>query len=143
MRLEITRKTDLATRAMIALARVGTKTKASLLAEAVGTTTGFLSQVMTPFVGGESTYYLSINRNKRSITLDLRHPDCAEIMRAMVAQSDIVIENFVPGHMQKYGFDYDACTEIKPDIIYCSISGFGQNGPDHGRAAYDQVIQGL
>ena len=96
-----------------------------------------------PFVGGESTYYLSINRNKRSITLDLRHPDCAEIMRAMVAQSDIVIENFVPGHMQKYGFDYDACTEIKPDIIYCSISGFGQNGPDHGRAAYDQVIQGL
>ena len=96
-----------------------------------------------PFVGGESTYFLSINRNKRSITLDLRHPDCAEIMRAMVAQSDIVIENFVPGHMQKYGFDYDACKEIKPDIIYCSISGFGQTGPDHRRAAYDQVIQGL
>jgi crotonobetainyl-CoA:carnitine CoA-transferase CaiB-like acyl-CoA transferase len=64
-------------------------------------------------------------------------------MRAMVAQSDIVIENFVPGHMQKYGFDYEACKAIKPDIIYCSISGFGQNGPDHGRAAYDQVIQGL
>ena len=96
-----------------------------------------------PFVAGESTYFLSINRNKRSITLDLRHPDCAEIMRAMVAQSDIVIENFVPGHMQKYGFDYEACKAIKPDIIYCSISGFGQNGPDHGRAAYDQVIQGL
>ena len=96
-----------------------------------------------PFVGGESTYFLSINRNKRSINVDLRHPDCAEIMRAMVAQSDIVIENFVPGHMQKYGFDYDACTAIKPDIIYCSISGFGQTGPDHGRAAYDQVIQGL
>ncbi len=96
-----------------------------------------------PFVGSESTYYLSINRNKRSITLDLRHPDSAEIMRSLVAQCDIVIENFVPGHMTKFGFDYDACKAIKPDIIYCSISGFGQNGPDHGRAAYDQVIQGL
>jgi crotonobetainyl-CoA:carnitine CoA-transferase CaiB-like acyl-CoA transferase len=96
-----------------------------------------------PFVGGESTYYLSINRNKRSMTIDLRHPDSHEIMRALVVQSDIVIENFVPGHMTKYGFDYDACKAIKPDIIYCSISGFGQNGPDHGRAAYDQVIQGL
>ena len=96
-----------------------------------------------PFVGGESTYYLSINRNKRSMTLDLRHPDSHKIMRALVVQSDIVIENFVPGHMTKYGFDYDACKAIKPDIIYCSISGFGQSGPDHGRAAYDQVIQGL
>ncbi|MFN5675676.1 MAG: CaiB/BaiF CoA transferase family protein [Roseiflexaceae bacterium] len=96
-----------------------------------------------PFVGGESTYYLSINRNKRSMTLDLRHPDSHKIMRALVVQSDIVIENFVPGHMTKYGFDYDASKAIKPDIIYCSISGFGQSGPDHGRAAYDQVIQGL
>ena len=77
------------------------------------------------------------------MSLDLRHPNSAQIMRTLVAQSDIVIENFVPGHMAKYGFDYDACKAIKPDIIYCSISGFGQNGPDHGRAAYDQVIQGL
>lgn len=96
-----------------------------------------------PFVGSESTYYLGINRNKRSITLDLRHPESSKIMWTLVAQSDVVIENFVPGHMAKYGFDYAACTAIRPNIIYCSISGFGQNGPDHGRAAYDQVIQGL
>ncbi len=96
-----------------------------------------------PFVNGESTYYLSINRNKRSMTLDLRHPESAQIMRTLVAQSDIVIENFVPGKMAEYGFDYEACKAIRPDIIYCSISGFGQEGPDHGRAAYDQVIQGL
>jgi formyl-CoA transferase len=96
-----------------------------------------------PFVNGESTYYLSINRNKRSMTLDLRHPDSAQIMRTLVAQSDIVIENFVPGKMAEYGFDYAGCKAIRPDIIYCSISGFGQEGPDHGRAAYDQVIQGL
>jgi crotonobetainyl-CoA:carnitine CoA-transferase CaiB-like acyl-CoA transferase len=96
-----------------------------------------------PFVNGESTYFMSVNRNKRSITIDLRHADSAQIMRALVAQSDIIIENFVPGHMHKYGFDYEACRAIRPDIIYCSISGFGQTGPDHGRAAYDQVIQGL
>jgi len=96
-----------------------------------------------PFVNGESTYYLSINRNKRSMTLDLRHPDSAQIMRTLVAQSDIVIENFVPGKMAEYGFDYAGCKMIRSDIIYCSISGFGQEGPDHGRAAYDQVIQGL
>jgi formyl-CoA transferase len=96
-----------------------------------------------PFVNGECTYFLSVNRNKRSITLDLRHPDSTEIMRTLVAQSDIVIENFVPGKMKKYGFDYAGCKAIRTDIIYCSISGFGQAGPDHGRAAYDQVIQGL
>ena len=83
-----------------------------------------------PFVGSESTYYLSINRNKRSMTLDLRHPDSAQIMRTLVAQSDIVIENFVPGHMAKYGFDYDACKAIKPDIIYCSCDGACQRRPN-------------
>lgn len=96
-----------------------------------------------PFVNGESTYFMSVNRNKRSMTIDLRHPDAATIMRELIGQSDVVIENFVPGQMTKYGFDYASCKAIKPNIIYCSISGFGQVGPDHHRAAYDQVIQGL
>ena len=96
-----------------------------------------------PFVNGESTYFMSVNRNKRSMTIDLRHPDAATIMHELIGQSDVIIENFVPGQMTKYGFDYAACKAMKPDIIYCSISGFGQVGPDHHRAAYDQVIQGL
>jgi crotonobetainyl-CoA:carnitine CoA-transferase CaiB-like acyl-CoA transferase len=96
-----------------------------------------------PFVQGESTYYMAVNRNKRSITVDLRHPDAKKIMHELVGKADVIIENFVPGQMEKYGFDYAACKAIKPNIIYCSISGFGQIGPDHHRAAYDQVIQGL
>ena len=96
-----------------------------------------------PFEGGESSYYLSVNRNKRSITLDLRHPEGKEVLRALVARSDIVIENFVPGVMERLGFGYEECRTIRPDIIYCAISGFGQIGPQREQPAYDQVLQGL
>ncbi len=95
-----------------------------------------------PFEGGESSYYLSVNRNKRSIALNLRHAQSAEVLRRLVAQCDIIIENFVPGTLDRNGFGYEACKAIRPDIIYCSISGFGQVGPDRERAAYDQIAQG-
>ena len=96
-----------------------------------------------PFQGGESSYFLSINRNKRSIALNLRDQRGAEALRLLVARSDVLLENFVPGTLERLGFSYAACRAIKPDLIYCSISGFGQIGPERERAAYDQIAQGL
>ncbi|MFM2308464.1 MAG: hypothetical protein RLY87_584 [Chloroflexota bacterium] len=96
-----------------------------------------------PFEGGESSYYLSVNRNKRSISINMRHPNAAQILSRLVASCDVLIENFVPGTLERMGFGYAACAVLRPDIIYCSISGFGQVGPDRNRAAYDQIAQGL
>jgi crotonobetainyl-CoA:carnitine CoA-transferase CaiB-like acyl-CoA transferase len=96
-----------------------------------------------PFQAGESSYFLSVNRNKRSIAINLRHPGGAEVVRRLVAQSDILLENFIPGSLDRLGFGYAACRELRPDLIYCSISGFGQIGPDRERAAFDQIAQGL
>jgi len=96
-----------------------------------------------PFEGGESSYYLSVNRNKRSISINMRHPNAAQILSRLVASCDVLIENFVPGTLERMGFGYPECAAIRPDIIYCSISGFGQVGPDRNRAAYDQIAQGL
>jgi crotonobetainyl-CoA:carnitine CoA-transferase CaiB-like acyl-CoA transferase len=96
-----------------------------------------------PFQGGESSYFLSVNRNKRSLALNLRDERGAEVLRRLVARSDVLLENFVPGTLGRLGFSYDACRALKPNLIYCSISGFGQVGPERERAAYDQVLQGL
>src|SRR5918911_135016 len=96
-----------------------------------------------PFQGGESSYFLSVNRNKRSLALNLRDERGAEVLRRLVLQSDVLLENFVPGTLDRLGFSYDACRALRPDLIYCSISGFGQVGPERERAAYDQVLQGL
>jgi formyl-CoA transferase len=96
-----------------------------------------------PFQGGESAYFLSVNRGKRSMALDLRHPQGAAVLRRLVAASDVLVQNFVPGTLDKTGFGYDACRAIRPDLVYCSISGFGLAGPDRERAAYDQIAQGV
>lgn len=96
-----------------------------------------------PFQGGESSYFLGVNRNKHSVALNLRDPRGIELLHKLIAKSDVLLENFVPGTMERYGCSYDACRAIKPDLIYCSISGFGQIGPDRERAAYDQIAQGL
>jgi crotonobetainyl-CoA:carnitine CoA-transferase CaiB-like acyl-CoA transferase len=96
-----------------------------------------------PFQGGESSYFLSVNRNKRSIAINLRDARGAEILRRLVARSDVLLENFVPGTLDRLGFGYEACRALKPDLVYCSISGFGQIGPERERAAYDQIAQGL
>ncbi len=96
-----------------------------------------------PFQGGESSYFLSANRNKRSIALNLRDERGAEILRRLVARSDVLLENFVPGTLSRLGFDYETCRAITPNLIYCAISGFGQIGPERERAAYDQILQGL
>jgi formyl-CoA transferase len=96
-----------------------------------------------PFQGGESSYFLSVNRNKRSLALNLRDERGAEVLRRLVLQSDVLLENFVPGTLDRLGFSYETCRALQPNLIYCSISGFGQVGPERERAAYDQVVQGL
>jgi crotonobetainyl-CoA:carnitine CoA-transferase CaiB-like acyl-CoA transferase len=96
-----------------------------------------------PFQGGESAYFLSVNRGKRAVAVDLRHPRGAEVIRRLVARCDVLLENFIPGTLERLGFGYDACRGIRPDIVYCSISGFGPVGPERERAAYDQIAQGL
>ena len=96
-----------------------------------------------PFIESESAYYLSINRNKRSLTLNLRDPEAKEIFLKLARSADVVVENFTPGVMGRFGLDYEAVQEVNPAIIYCSISGFGQDGPYRERPAYDQIMQGL
>ena len=96
-----------------------------------------------PFEGGESSYFLSVNRNKRSIAINMRDERGAEIIRRLIAQSDVLLENFVPGTLDRLGFDEATCRSIQPQLISCSISGFGQHGPDRERTAFDQVAQGL
>jgi crotonobetainyl-CoA:carnitine CoA-transferase CaiB-like acyl-CoA transferase len=91
----------------------------------------------------ESAYYISINRNKKSITLDISTPEGQEIVRGLVAQSDVVIENYKVGQLAKYGLDYESLKAIKPNLIYCSITGFGQTGPYQHRAGYDFILQGM
>jgi crotonobetainyl-CoA:carnitine CoA-transferase CaiB-like acyl-CoA transferase len=91
----------------------------------------------------ESAYYISINRNKKSITLDISTPEGQEIVRGLVEQSDVVIENYKVGQLAKYGLDYESLRAIKLNLIYCSITGFGQTGPYQHRAGYDFILQGM
>lgn len=94
-----------------------------------------------PWAGGESAYYLAINRNKRSLTLNLKHPKGLEICRRLAERSDILIENFEVGGAQKLGLDYDTLRLLKPSLIYCSITGYGQTGPYREFPGYDFIIQ--
>ena len=89
------------------------------------------------------TSFLAQNANKKSITLNLKAEEGKEILRKLVATSDVLVENFRPGVMERLGVSYASLTAINPRLIYCAISGFGQTGPDAFRPAYDQIIQGL
>ena len=91
----------------------------------------------------ESAFYLAINRNKRSITVDISKPEGQEIIKKLVLESDIVIENYKVGQLKKYGLDYDSLKALKNDLIYCSITGFGQTGPYAHRPGYDYIVQGM
>ena len=91
----------------------------------------------------EAGYYLAVNRGKRSIALDLADPEAQRIVHALAAKADIVLENFKAGTLKKYGLDYDALRAVNPRLIYCSITGFGQDGPRRDQAAYDFMIQGM
>ncbi len=95
-----------------------------------------------PFQGSESAYFLAINRGKKSITLNLKSPAGLEAGRRLASKSDVLIENFRPGTMERLGLGYPAMSRINPKLVYCSISGFGQTGPQRERPGYDAMIQG-
>lgn len=96
-----------------------------------------------PFMNGESVYHLSANRNKKSVTLNLKSEAGRGILARLVKDSDVLVENFTPGTMDRLGFSYSSAQEINPGLIYCSISGFGQTGPDRMLPAYDLIVQGI
>jgi len=91
----------------------------------------------------EAAYYLAANRGKRSLTLDIATPEGQDIVRRLAAQSDVVMENYKVGQLRKYGLDYESLKAVKPDIVYCSVTGFGQDGPYAHRAGYDFIVQGM
>jgi crotonobetainyl-CoA:carnitine CoA-transferase CaiB-like acyl-CoA transferase len=94
-----------------------------------------------PFVGTESAYFLSINRNKESLTLDLKSPAAKPIIERLLDKAGVIVENFRPGTMSRLGLGYDSIAGRHPSIVYCSISGFGQTGPRRDEPGYDAVIQ--
>ena len=96
-----------------------------------------------PFIDGEASYFLSINRNKRSIVLDLKSEAGKEALWHLIDTADVLIENFSPGTIDRLGFGQEAVRARKPELIYASISGFGQRGPGRGRTAYDLIVQGM
>jgi formyl-CoA transferase len=95
-----------------------------------------------PFQGGESSYFLSVNRNKRSIALDLKSEEGRETALSLAAQADVVVENFRPGALDRLGLGWDVLSDANPRLVLCSITGFGGEGPDAQRPGYDLIIQG-
>ena len=96
-----------------------------------------------PFIDGLSSYFLSLNRGKKSITLDLTHKEGKDIFVKLVGQADVVVENFVPGTMKRLGLDYDVLRQHNPRLIYAACSGFGQTGPYAQKPAFDVIIQAM
>lgn len=95
-----------------------------------------------PFTkSGMSAYFISANRNKRSLTLDLKKPEGLGILRELVKQSDILVENFKVGTLEKHGLSYEGLKKIRPDLIYCTITGYGYTGPSKGKPGYDFISQ--
>lgn len=95
-----------------------------------------------PFIGGKSIYFISLNRGKKSITLDLKTTEDRQKFLQLVKKSDILVENFKGGTMKKLGLDYLSLQQINPQLIYTAISGYGQTGPEAEKAAYDMIVQG-
>jgi len=95
-----------------------------------------------PYQGDEAAYFLSVNRNKKSITLDMKAAPAKEVLWRLIEASDILVENFRPGAMDRLGFGYRAVSKRRPSMIYASISGFGDSGPQKDRPGYDVIVQG-
>ncbi len=96
-----------------------------------------------PFAEGESAYYLCVNRNKRGIVINLKSDEGKKVLRDLALQSDVLVENFRPGTLEKFGLDFETLHELNPKLIYCSITGFGQTGSMRDKPGYDFMIQAL
>lgn len=96
-----------------------------------------------PFLGGESAYYLSVNRNKRSISIDLKAEEGRALVRRLAERCDILVSNFRPGVMERFGLGYESLAQANPGLIYASVSGYGPDGPYAQWPAYDQILQGV
>ena len=94
-----------------------------------------------PFVNGESSYFMSVNRSKESVTLDFKQPEGRVLLEKLIGQADVLVENFRPGTLDKLGFDYASIRDRFPRLVYCSVSGFGHSGPRRTEAGYDAVMQ--
>ena len=94
-----------------------------------------------PFAGGQSTYFMSVNRNKKSITLNLKAPEGRELLKKLAKKSDVLLENFRTGTMEKLGLGYATLAKVNPRLVYCAISGFGESGPESHRGGYDLIVQ--
>jgi crotonobetainyl-CoA:carnitine CoA-transferase CaiB-like acyl-CoA transferase len=95
-----------------------------------------------PFVSGEATYFLAVNRSKKSLTLNMKAPEGQAILKKLIARADVVLENFRPGTMERLGVGYAQLRSVNPRLVYCSISGFGESGPESSRPGYDLIVQG-
>jgi crotonobetainyl-CoA:carnitine CoA-transferase CaiB-like acyl-CoA transferase len=133
------------------LARVLAAPYATMLLAEMGATvikveqpgTGDEIRFYEPVVQGESAYYFTANRSKKSITANLRHPKAQQMVRDLAATADVVVENFRVGTLKRYGLDYDSIAKVNPRIVYLSVTGFGQDGPYAKRLGYDTVFQAM
>lgn len=96
-----------------------------------------------PFTGGEAAYFISTNRNKRSLTLDLKSARGQEILRTLIRQGDVLVENFRAGTLARWGLDYETLQTLRPGLIYCTITGYGYTGPYQNRPGYDFMVQAM
>src|SRR5438046_7372949 len=101
---------------------------------------GDMMRSRLPLRNGASTSFGKLNTGKKSVILDLKRPEAVEIVHRLVATADVLVENFRPGVMQRFGLDYPTLKTVKPDLIFCAISGYGQTGPSAGLPAYAPVI---
>lgn len=102
---------------------------------------GDITRSFPPFIEGESSYFHLVNRNKKSVVLDLRSEEGANAFKEMAKRADVIVENYKPGTMAKFGIDYESIKEINENVVYCSISGYGQSGPYKTFRAVDGVVQ--
>ncbi|PSK55852.1 Succinate--hydroxymethylglutarate CoA-transferase [Elsinoe australis] len=103
----------------------------------------YATHVQGDFVSkpGESAYYLSVNRNKKSLGLSFAHPSGVDILHKLAKESDVLVENYLPGALKKYGMDYETISKVNPKLVYASITGYGQTGPYSNRAGYDVMVE--
>ena len=101
------------------------------------------TRTFPPFVGGESHYFIAMNRQKKSLVIDLQTPRGAQLLRDLAAKADVLVENFRPGVMQRLGLDYEKLSQINPRLIYCAVSGFGLSGPLRDKPSFDIVTQAM